>query len=114
MRFLEITGRKCHIYRNRIYLVMEPSIDNGKEQVTLSLAAIQLLLPFFQQVAFDKFAHLVDLGKANFHFAVNFVDTATANAIVRSVLQEGLPSISQLVFVIVTVCDNSQWLNYLL
>ena len=31
MRFLEITSRKGHIYRNCIDLIMEASIDNGEE-----------------------------------------------------------------------------------
>ena len=40
MRFLEITGRKGHIYRNSIDLIMETSIDNSEEQIALSLMAI--------------------------------------------------------------------------
>ncbi len=104
---LEITSRKMLIHRNCVDLIAGPVLGcNSEEQVTLC-SSLSNFVSILQQVAFDKSpSHLIDFGKAGLHFTVNFTDA------VKCVLQKGL--LSQLVPVIVTSCDNSQRLNYLL
>ena len=86
VQFFEITSRHINHGADRINLVMQACVNDGKEMVALRFVGCDFTLPFVEKVGLNKVSNLVDLCKTCLHLTVNLVHTTATDTVMWRIL----------------------------